>query len=704
MQDEDLKAPRNLPLAALLLAVVAILTGVVSGAVIFENYRRGVQTAMGVGHQLFDNLRTEIAVQQQQLVQPLEAALGILQHSPALGRKAPAEMDAAFFAVLENNPQITELRIAYDDGDAFAIGNLGAEDGRLRSALAAPAEAKFFGRRVALGEITWTYIGADHAPLGSFSTPLPPAVAQLVPPWVTAAKAAPGRIVQTKADLLPSLHAAGVTFAATFPGDHPGVIATDVSLGQLAQLLASLKSGDDDQIFIFDADDTLLASSDTDPVMEKDSGLTLATTAALTAPVVRDMIAKFRSSGSFPFASLSSGGEQYLSSVISIGAEDPERPATYLGLALPDATFTGSLIETSRENVLISVLILLASIPVVVLVSRRLSRPLRRLQEITDGIARLDLAGDAQVSTRITEVARLSSSIGHMRNALSEVAKFVPRTLVTDLLRSGRQLRVEGERRQLSMVFTDVRDFTPMVEAAAADDLMAQMSEYFDALAGAILSHQGTIDKYIGDAIFAYWNAPVLHDRHAVRACEGVLAARDASKALNRSWAAAGRPEWHTGFSVHVGEAVVGNVGSRDRLNYTAIGNAVNVAARVEGLTRFYGSEILVTAAVVDAVGPAMRFRSVDVVLPKGVSQPLVIHELLGAEITPAEEAKCVAWEAFYARYTARDWAQAGEAIAQFTAAYPDDRLGGIFLERVRTFEASPPPKDWDGATRFESK
>ncbi len=708
MQDDDVSAPqtrqRNLPLAALLLAVVAALTGIVSGAVIFENYRRGVQTAMDVGHQLFDNLRTEIAVQQQQLVQPLEAALGILEHSPALGRKAPAEMNAAFFAVLEANPQITELRIAYDDGDSFAIGNLGGEEGRLRSALLAPAEARFFGRRVAEGEITWTYIGADHQPLGAFSTPIPPAVMGLTPPWVTAAQRAPGRIVQTKADILPSLHAAGVTFAATFAGDHPGVIATDVSLGQLAQLLGSLKSSDDDQIFIFDADDTLLASSDSDPVMEKEGRLTLATTAALDVPVIQAMIAKFRGGGSFPFATLGIGGAHYLSSVIAIGAEDPERPATYLGLALPDVTFTGTLIETSRENALISLLILLAAVPIVVLVSRRLSRPLRRLQEITDGIARLDLDSDVQVSTRITEVARLSSSIGHMRNALSEVAKFVPKTLVTDLLRSGRQLRVEGERRQLSMVFTDVRDFTPMVEAAAADDLMAQMSEYFDALAGAILTHQGTIDKYIGDAIFAFWNAPVPHERHALRACEGALAARAASKALNRRWAAAGRPEWHTGFSVHVGDAVVGNVGSRDRLNYTAIGNAVNVAARVEGLTRFYGSEILVTAAVVEAVGPAMRFRQVDTVLPKGVSQPLVLHELLGAEITPAEEDQLQAWEVFYALYAARDWSRARAAIAAFTAAYPDDPLGKVFAERMAAFTVSPPLPDWDGATRFESK
>ncbi|MHB1204769.1 MAG: adenylate/guanylate cyclase domain-containing protein [Rhodospirillaceae bacterium] len=694
----------GIPLAVILLAVVTLLVGAVSGAVIYENYRRGVQTAMDVGHQLFDNLRTEIAVQQQQLVQPLEAALAILERSPALGRKLPAELDEAFFTVLESNPQITELRIAYDDGDAFAIANLGGADGRLRSAIAAPDEARFVGRRTANGEITWIYIAADHTPLGSFSTPIPEAVKSLVPAWFAAAKRAPGRIAQTKADLIPSLHAAGVTFAIAFSGARPGVIATDVSLGQLSQLLASLKSGDDDQIFIFDADNTLLASPDLDPVMEKDNGLVLGTTAALPSPVVGRMIDKFRGGGPFALATLDVAGERYLSSVIAIGAEDPDRPATYLGLAIPDVTFTGSLIDVSRESVLISLLILLAAIPVVVLTARRLARPLARLQEITDGIARLDLTQDIRVPTRIAEVARLSSSIAHMRNALGEVAKFVPKTLVTDLLRSGRQLRVEGERRELTLVFTDVRNFTPMVEAAAPDDLMAQMSEYFDALAGAILAHRGTIDKYIGDAVFAFWNAPVADAQHALRACEAVLACRDASNVLNTAWAAAGRPAWQTGFSVHLGEAVVGNVGSRDRLNYTAIGNAVNMAARLEGLTRFYDTAILASAAVVEAVGNAMRFRPVDLVLPKGATQPLMIYELLGSSAAPGDEARIAAWRQFHGLYAAREWRRAYAAIIDFTDAYPADRLGEIFRERITAFLAAPPPPTWDGVTRFEEK
>jgi adenylate cyclase len=697
------QASRDIPLAVMLLTVVILLVGAVSGAVIYENYRRGIETAMDVGHQLFDNLRTEIAVQQQQLVQPLEAALAILERSPALGRKLPAELDDSFFAVLEANPQITELRIAYDDGDGFAIANLGGAEGRLRAAIGAPDDARFTGRRVADGRITWTYIGADHTVLGSYSTHTP-AVGSPTPVWFTAAKAAAGQIVQTKADMIPSLRAAGVTFAAAFSGDKPGVIATDVSLGQLSELLTSLKSGDDDQIFIFDADETLLASPDVEPVMEEGDGLVLNTIKALSSPVARAMMDKFRGNGAFARADLDIAGKRYLSSVIAIGAENPDRPATYLGLAIPDITFTGSLIDISRESVLISLLILLAAVPVVVLVARRLAQPLARLQAITDGIARLDLAQDIRVPTRIAEVARLSSSIAQMRNALGEVAKFVPKTLVTDLLRSGRQLQVEGERRQLTLVFTDVRDFTPMVETAAPDDLMAQMSEYFDALAGAILSHRGTIDKYIGDAIFAFWNAPVADALHARRACEAVLAARDASAALNTVWTAAGRPAWHTGFSVHVGEAVVGNVGSRDRLNYTAIGNAVNMAARIEGLTRIYGTEILASAAVVEAVGDAMRFRPVDMVLPKGASQPLMIYELLGASISAADELKMAAWKQVYDLYSAREWRRAYAAIVDFADGHPHDRLGEIFRERIIAFLAAPPPTTWDGVTRFDEK
>jgi adenylate cyclase len=692
----------GLPLALVLIATVSLLLVLVAGTVIAENYRRSVALAMEIGDEQFGSLRTEIAVQEQELVEPLATELSVLAAAPELGRGQADALASSFMRVLVANPQITEIRAAYDDGTAFAIANLPA-DGRLRSALAAPAEARFAERRVttngAIVTIAWAYLDEQGARLGDFANDLP-AMKAAPPAWVVAAHAAGGEVVQTKADVIPSLHAAGPTYTAAFDGAKPGVIAADIAVSTLSHMLATLKSSDDDVLFLFDDAGHLVASPDSDPLVEADGALALAAADQLSAPAAKALLSRFRESGPFATADMVVAGAPFIGAVIRIGREDEPGPATYLALALPDVTFTGRFLSIGRESVAISLVILLASIPLVFVIARGLARPLSALQQVTDHIAKLDMSQPIAVPTRIREIAALAGSVAHMRNALGEIAKFVPKSLVQDLLSSGATLGVEGERRELTLMFSDVRGFTTLAESTPADALMAQMSAYFDALAGAVVAHRGTIDKYIGDAIFAFWNAPRLNESHATAACAAVIAARDASRALNAAWAARGLPAWETTFSLHCGEVVVGNVGTRDRLNYTAVGTAVNVAARLQGLNKVYGTEILVSEAIVTAADAAFAFRPLDLVLPKGALQPVRIYEL-SAE---ADQAKGRAWDQVWERYQARAWRAAYSAIVDFTERFPEDALGEVYRARISAFLASPPPASWDGVTRYETK
>lgn len=690
---------RTIPLALALLAIVGGLVAIIAGMVIGESYRRGLGVATDMGLRLFENLRADIAVQQRQMVQPVEYAIAILAGDAGLGTGQAENLEESFIAVLAENPQVTEMRVAYATGELFAVGH----------SVGAPAEALYAVRRIAReGDGGWietrSFIGADRTVIDRSAAAIPaPGIEAL--PWYAAALAAPNATVQTKAAVMAGSNAVGVSFARAFTGASPGVITADVSLARMSNILGYLKFDNEDQIFLFNDERMLLASPDVDVTAEIGGEIRQTAVAALPHPVVPVMLDRFAAGGSYASEIVTARGTAFLASIIRLGEDIEGRPNTYLAFATPAATFTGRFIDISRETAFVSFLILLAATPVIVLVARRLARPLTGLERITDAVARLDMTQGLSQGSRIREIDHLDRSIDNMRNALGQISKFVPKALLQQLIKSGSDMNVGGERRVLSMVFTDVLDFTPLAESMPAEELMTQMSDYFDALVGEILLQRGTVDKYIGDAIFAFWNAPALQPDHAALACNAALACRAASNALNARWRSEGRPIWYTRFGVHLGEAVVGNVGSRDRLDYTAIGSAINMGARLEGLNKFYATQILVSGAVQQAVGEAFLFRPIDRVLPKGAGTPMAISELLCAkgEATDEMNARCAAWSDAFALYEARDWAGARRAFEKLAVTDPDDKVAVRFRDRMAEF-GDAPPSDWDGVTRFDTK
>jgi adenylate cyclase len=187
-----------------------------------------------------------------------------------------------------------------------------------------------------------------------------------------------------------------------------------------------------------------------------------------------------------------------------------------------------------------------------------------------------------------------------------------------------------GVREELTVLFTDVRDFTTIAESADPDILMHQTSRYFSALTKAFLAEGGTIDKFIGDAVMVFWNAPNPQPDHVERACRAALAARLECEKLNSQFEAEGLKPFFTRFGLNVGEAVVGNVGSSERMNYTALGHTVNLAARLEGLNKQFGTSILVSEAVYLRVQHRFQFRPIEAVIAKGMTTETRLFELVG--------------------------------------------------------------------------
>jgi adenylate cyclase len=237
------------------------------------------------------------------------------------------------------------------------------------------------------------------------------------------------------------------------------------------------------------------------------------------------------------------------------------------------------------------------------------------------------------VTSLIAEIHELGNTVSLAQRAIWSFAHFVPREIVRRVIDNSISTRLGGVKQEITLVFTDVQGFTTIAEAADPDVLMRQTSRYFSALTEAFLAEGGTVDKFIGDAVMVFWNAPNPQPDHVDRACRAVLAAKSAGERLNAEFEAEGLQPFITRFGIHVGEAVVGNVGSVERMNYTALGNTVNLAARLEGLNKQVGTTILASEDVYLRVYDRFEFNAFDAVIAKGMTKETRIFELVGASL-----------------------------------------------------------------------
>jgi adenylate cyclase len=257
----------------------------------------------------------------------------------------------------------------------------------------------------------------------------------------------------------------------------------------------------------------------------------------------------------------------------------------------------------------------------------------KTLQTITAQAARLPamLAPPEKPTTSfIREINTLGQTVHQAQRAIFSFSRLAPKEIVRGVLDNSISSELGGTRQEITVFFTDVWGFTSLSETADPDVLMRQTSRYFTALTEVILAEGGTIDKFIGDAVMAFWNAPKLQTDHCERACRAALLARKANEAINREFEAEGLPLFRTRFGIHVGDAVVGNLGSSERMNYTALGSVVNLAARLEGLNKDYGTEILISEDVYARVKDKFQCEYVDTVVAKGMVAKTRVYKLQG--------------------------------------------------------------------------
>jgi adenylate cyclase len=283
--------------------------------------------------------------------------------------------------------------------------------------------------------------------------------------------------------------------------------------------------------------------------------------------------------------------------------------------------------------------------------------------------------------------------------------QYVPPELVAQMAENPEQYNMQGRRENLTVLFSDVRGFTSISEQLSPTDLASFINEYLTSMSQVIRDHGGTLDKYIGDAIMAFWGAPVQEPRHALMGVKAALAMKAELTHLRARFQARGWPDIMIGIGLSSGDMTVGDMGSQVRKAYTVMGDAVNLGSRLEGLTKHYGAWILVPQRTVDEC-PEVVFREIDKVRVKGKDEPITIYEpvCLQEELTPDLKGELTAWQEAMQCFKAQDFSAAIARLDLLLIERGHDLRIELFIERARYLLDHPPGPDWDGVTKFDTK
>ena len=268
-------------------------------------------------------------------------------------------------------------------------------------------------------------------------------------------------------------------------------------------------------------------------------------------------------------------------------------------------------------------------------------------------------------------------------------------------------IRLGGREEVLTALFCDLEGFTNFSEKQAPSEIIGVIGDYYAEMTEQVFAQQGTLVEYVGDELFALFGAPIAQADHARRACATALAMRERRNTLSEEWVKIGRPRLKARTGVNTGTMLVGNIGSKYRFHYGAIGDQVNLTSRLEGLNKTYSTEIMVSDDTAQLVPGMFILRELDLVRVKGRKQALRIHELLataGASLPEKQKEMLELYGAGLAAYRERRWAKALEIFRQCLALWPQDGPSRLMEGRCLTFRRDPPPEDWDGTFEHLTK
>ena len=564
----------------------------------------------------------------------LASTLPQLISPPSQDIKAKQEV---FLEVLRNVPEATSVYTGYPDGSYLQVINTARKD--VRQALAAPDGTAFAIRTIAERQganviSTLRFLDSRASPIGERDIDY----ASFDPrqrPWYQSV-VQDGVPVSVGPYVTGTLNIPTLTIAAPMKDDGRVVVGINIHLQTIGRLLNAQGISPHARAYIIDGGGNLVAHSDAQ-IMSRVIGLWARTSGAFAATANSfdtslEAVARLRRDPAFAsggLARLDIDDESHLAQIAPVSVSGLFKDSTAV-IVVPLADLVEEAHRLLVRNLLIAGALLIAGVGASVLLSRMVSRSLYRLADEARRIGDLDL-GETPVShSWITEINTLAGALSASRHAISQFALYVPREVVRRIISPEGRAVVKAKRQDVTVLFTDIRDFTTISELNSPENVVDTLSAYFELLNIIAERHGGTVVQYLGDSIFVMWNAPVADARHAENGCRCALAMKAAIDGLNEENRVNGRPVLITRFGLHTGPAVVGSFGAISRQQYTAMGDTINVASRLEGLNKEFGTSILASAAIHNAVGDRFVFRSLGLAQVKGRAEKVDIWEVVG--------------------------------------------------------------------------
>ena len=689
---------KNLRLRPSILTLFILLTVPVFFAIVAVNYVSNEKIARDNAGELIGRFSVEAIENIQHLFDPIKS---LVRSAAALGSEQPEFFEQNrslkyLFSILQHSDRIISMYVGLSDGSfrqARQIDPAVEIQGKLPPVGTRWADRWITPRSGSAPVDHYLFLDKDRRELGlSEQTTSYDPRARL---WYRTAQQT-GELSVSDVDVFATLGIVGFTVGAPFYADGAlrGVAAADITLDGMSNYLAERKISPGTQSYILDHQGRVIANSERTKTYTSQNGkveLQHITSLGDDLPAIAFSFRPRDSEHTFSFVH---HGEHYIASLTTLPPEFGKK--WQLFVVTPLADFTSAFDEQNKRLALFGVIAILLQICIIYFLSSVVSAPLERLALKVTKIQNLEGDNLPLLKSPIREVAVLARAIDTLDSAVKSFAAFVPVGLVRQLLDSEQKLVLGGHSRFLTIFFSDLESFSTLSEEVPSQELLSRVSAYLGVVTHAVNMEHGTIDKFIGDGVMAFWGAPALLEDHAQRSCFAALRIREGMKELNADWEAAGKKPLKVRIGIHSDAVLVGNIGSKERMSYTVMGDGVNIAARLEGINKEYGTGICISHAVFKEAGERLCVRPVDEVTVKGRRSKVPIYELVGAyglgpEFEPDEATVrlCKLTRSAYTALVAEDYALALSRYQEIVAEYPEDPVAATMAERLATIDPS---------------
>jgi adenylate cyclase len=683
---------RKLRLRPSIVALFVLLTAPVFFASIAATYLSNESIARSNADALIERFRTEAIDGIQGMFNPIKslirsaAMVGTQQHDFYSDNRSLKYL----FSVLMHSDKLISIYVGLDDGSfrqARQINPTIKVQGKLP-----PAAVKYAYRWIEAGSTPpidhYTFLDDNHDPIGASeaTTSYDPR-----PRLWYRQTVEDGKLVITDPEVFAALGLIGFTVAAPIytDGKITGVAAADITLDGLSRYLAERKISPGTVSYILDTQGGVLANSDLAKTYTSDQGeVALQSITSLANQLPAIAFSARPHDGNGKSYSFFHGGKEYVASCTMLPVRFGQSWQLFTITPLDD--FTGQFEHNDKRVLFWGLVALAGQILVIYLLSGVISSPLERLALKVAKIEDLGVHNLPPQPSPITEISVLSKAIDTLDATVRSFAAFVPVGLVRQLLKSDQKLELGGHSRFLTIFFSDLEAFSTLSEEVPTRELMIRVSAYLELVTKAVNDEAGTIDKFIGDGVMAFWGAPTLLEDHAWHACVAALRIGRGMEVLNERWRAEDLKPLNIRIGIHSDAVLVGNIGSLERMGYTVIGDGVNVAARLEGINKEFGTRIAISHNVFKETGERLCVRPIDDVTVKGRRGKIPIYELMGAfgagpELEPdaATLRLCRLTRLAHEALRQEDLTVALGRYREILAEFPDDSVASELVRRL---------------------